>query len=179
MLETPATRRTRTRRTSTTTAGPSTSVPSPSSWQSQWAFSQSTYTLKKTKRRASEPNTTSSKPPRPLRRTPAYQVIATDEGVHAPVQDHRTHRVSHPRWEWKLVADLEGEVWDWVYQWGIYPFMPSAETLWRVEVGLQGLIALREILGFYKSTTVSRRTWKMEQTGGPRQYEVRTALPFF
>lgn len=74
------------------------------------------------------------------------------------------------------MEEEEEEGWGWVYQWGIYPFMPSVGTLWRVEVGMQGPTAQRGTLGFYKSTTASRKIWKTEWTGGPRRYKVRSLL---
>lgn len=79
-------------------AGPFTLVPFHSLWLNQWVFLLSTYILRKTKRRASEPDTTSLKPPPPLHRTHAFQVTATDEGARALARGRQTHPVNPPRW---------------------------------------------------------------------------------
>lgn len=159
--EIPAIKKTKTRRTSTTMAGPFTSGPSPSSWLNQWAFLPSTYILRKTKRRASEPDATSLRPP-PPHHTHASQVTATDEDAHDPAPGRPTHPVSLLQSGWRLVAEVVEEVeaeegWGWGCLWGIYPCMLSAGTLWRVEVRRLGPTARRGTVGFYKSTTVSRK----------------------
>jgi len=172
----PVTRKTRTRRTTTATAGLSTSARSPSSWLNPWVFSQSTCISRKTKRRTSEPNATSSKPPRLLRRTLAFQVTATGGGARAPVRGQVTRPASPPRWGWRWVEEVGKEGWAWVCQWGIFLCTPSAGSLWRVEVRLEGPTVQRGT--FCKSTTAFTEIWKMAWTGGPRQYEVTRVLPY-
>lgn len=166
--EIPATRKTRTGRTSTITAGPSTSAPSPSSWPSPSASSPSTFTLRKTKRRDFKAGETSWRAPPLHRLIPASPVTSTGGGARAPVQGQRILLESPPRWGWRSGE----EVWGWACPWGKYPCTPSAGTLWRPDVGLWGFTAQRGILGFYRSTTASRKTQKMEGTGGPHQSEV-------
>lgn len=97
--ETRVTRKTRIRKTTTTMAGPFTSAPSPSSWLNQWVSLLSTYSSRKTKRRASEPYATSLKPRPLLHHTLAFQVTAIDEGARDPVRV--TCPASPLQWRWR------------------------------------------------------------------------------
>lgn len=167
--EIPVTRKMRTGRTSTITAGPSISAPSPSSWPNPSAFSLSTFTSRKTKKRDFEAAATSWRAPPLHHRIPASPVTSTGGGARAPVHGQRIRLESPPRWGWRSGE----EVWGWACPRGKYPCTPSAGSPWRPEAGRWDFTAQRGILGFYRSTTASRQIQKMEGTGGPRQSEAQ------